>query len=230
MKRILVFVSISMFLTFGAFCQKESKNSFGIGFSKTPSNEEIKQHWSDDTQPPTFLNIKAIRSWFRNDRKISLQKEAGINLQCAKLSVGGGGLGAGNYYSGKIINLNALANLQLRVNIDPMISFAIGPMVEYLLVGYNKINNSYYSHFDQPRSGNIKTSGINRDYYNQPSYGIKMSIINSRTNGKNTFDLDLSYLWTKSEFSNFYASKYFQVSFLIGFKKKNKEVIPDQSN
>jgi len=215
----LVFVSISIFLTFSAFAQKISGTNFGIGFSRTPLSEEITHIWSEDTPPPTFLSINANKNWYRSDRKLTLQKEVGINLQYSKINVGGGGLGAGNNYSGKIINLNAEASLQLQFNFDSMISFALGPMAEYLLVGYNKINNSYWSHFDQPRSGNIKTSGINRDYYNQPSYGIKLSIINSRMNGKNTFDLDFSYLWTKSEFSNFYASNYFQVSFLIGFKR-----------
>jgi hypothetical protein len=220
MKKILAFVSISIFITFSALAQKASETKFGIGFSRTPSNEEIKQRWSVDNPPPTFLNINASKNWYRNDRKIALQNEVGINLQYSKISVGGGGLGAGNNYSGKIINLNAEANLQLRFNIDSMISFALGPMAEYLLVGYNNINNSYYTHFDQPRSGNIKTSGINRDYYSQPSYGIKLSIINSRMNGKDTLGLDICYLWTKSEFSNFYASNYLQVSFLIGFRNQ----------
>lgn len=162
MKKILVFVSISIFLTYGAFCQKVSENSFGIGFSKTPSNEEIKQHWSDDTQPPTFLNIKATRSWFRSDRKISLQKEVGINLQNSKINVGGGGLGGGSNYSGRIINLNAEASLQLRFQVNSMISFALGPMAEYLLVGYHNINYSSYSIIDKPRSYTQK------DFRNKP--------------------------------------------------------------
>jgi hypothetical protein len=212
------------------FAQKVSETNFGIGFSKTPSNEEIKQHWWDDSPPPTFLNINTSKSWYRNDRKITLQKEIGLNLQYANIGVGGGGLGAGNYYSGKIINLNAEASLQIRVYIDCMISFGIGPTSEYLLLGYNNINNSYYTHSDPPRSGDIRTSGINRDYYNQPSYGIKMSIINSRIKGENILGLDVSYLWTKSEHSNFYASNYFQVSFFIGFRKQNKEVILDPLN
>lgn len=219
MKNVLVIVSILVFsVTFCAFGQKASETKFGIGFSKTPSNEEIKQRWSVDNPPPTFLNINTSKNWFRNDRKIALQKEVGMNLQYSKINVGGGGLAAGNGYSGKIINLNVEANLQLRFQVDSIISFALGPMSEYLLVGYNDINNYYYSHFDQPRSGNIRTSGINRDYYNQPSYGIKLSIINSRINGKKTLDLNFSYLWTKSESSNFYTSNYLQVSFLFGFK------------
>lgn len=154
---------------------------------------------------------------------MTLQKEIGLNLQYANIGVGGGGLGAGNYFSGKIINLNAEASLQLLFNINGLISFALGPLSEHLLLGYNKINNSYYSYFDQPRSGNIKTSGISRDYYNQPSYGIKLSIINSRINGKSTLGLDFNYLWTKSEHSNFYASNYIQINFLIGFRKKTKK-------
>jgi hypothetical protein len=220
MKKNLVFLSISIFLTFSALGQKVSETDFGIGFSKTPLNEKIKQHWSEDAPPPTFLNINVSKNWYRSDRKIALQKEVGINLQNSKINVGGGGLGGGSNYSGRIINLNTEANLLLRFNVDSMISFALGPMAEYLLVGYNNINNSYYTNFGQPRSGEIRTSGINRDYYNQPSYGIKLRIINSRMNGKNTLGLDLSYLWTKSEFSNFYASNYFQVSFLIGFKNQ----------
>lgn len=223
MKKKLVIVSISIFLTFGAFGQKISETNFGIGLSNTPRSEEIKHIWSEDTPPPTFLSINASKNWYRSDRKLTLQKNIGINLQYSKISVGGGGLGAGNYYTGKIINLNAEANLLLRFNFDSIISFAFGPMSEYLLVGYNKINNSYYTYFDRPRSGDIKTSGINRDYYNQPSYGIKLSIINSRINGKNTLSLDFSYLWTKSEHSNFYASNYFQVSFLIGIKNQKQD-------
>lgn len=229
MKKNLVFVSISIFLTFGAFGQKISETNFGIGFSKTLSNERIKMQWSYNTQPPTFLNINASKNWYRNDRKIALQKEVGINLQNSKINVGGGGLGGGSNYSGRIINLNAEASLQLRFQVNSMISFALGPMAEYLLVGYHNINYSSYSIIDKPRSYTKKTSEINRDYYNQPSYGIKLSAINSRLNGRNTLCLNFSYLWTKSELSNFYASNYFQASFLIGFKHKKKILQQDEN-
>ncbi len=218
----ILFYVFMLSATSPVLAQKISETNFGIGYSKTPSNEEIKQHWSEDTQLPIFLNINVNKNWYRNDRKITLQKEVGINLQYSRISVGGGGLGTGNNYSGKIINMNAEASLQLRFHIDSMISFGIGPTAEYLLLGYHNINNSYYNLSDPPRSGDIRTSGINRDYYNQPSYGVKMSIINSQINEKNTLGLDVSYLWAKSEHSNFYASNYFQVSFLIGFKHSGK--------
>ena len=224
MKHFSILVYFLMFSTkFIAFGQKVSETNLGIGFSKTPLNEKFKQHWSEDTPPPTFLNINVDKNWYRNDRKISLQKEAGLNLQYAKISIGGGGLGAGNYYSGKIISLFAEASLQIRFRVDSMISFSIGPTAKYLLIGSNNLNNSYYTMFTNPsRSGDISISGINRDYFNQPSYGIKLSIINSRINEKNTLGIDFSYLWTKNESSNFYASNYLQVSFLIGFMHTGK--------
>jgi hypothetical protein len=229
MKQLIAFFTlVFLLISTKGFCQKVSETSFGIGFSKTPSDQELKQRWSEDTQTPTFLNINACKNWYRNDRKIALQKEVGLNLQYSKISMGSGGLATTYYYSGKIFNLNAEASLQLRFHVDSMISFAIGPMAEYLLIGYNNLNNSYHTTLtNPPSSGDISTSGINRHYFNQPSFGMNLSIINSRINGKNTLGIDLSYLWTKSESSNFYASNYFQVSFLIGFMHKEK-TCPEQ--
>ena len=223
MKHFSILLFFLMFsTTFTAFGQQTSETTFGIGINKTLSSE-YKQRWSEEYTPPTFLNLKANKSWYRNDRKISLQKEAGLNLQYAKISVGGGGLGAGNYYSGKIFSLFGEASLLMRVRVDSMISFGIGPTGEYLLIGSNNLNNSYYTMLTNPsRSGDISISGINRDYFNQPNYGIKLSIFETEINEKTTIGINFSYLWTKSEYSNFYTSNYFRVSLFIGFKHKDK--------
>jgi hypothetical protein len=220
MKHLLFLVCFLMFTSsFIAFGQTISETQFEIGINKTYSSE-YKTHWSEEFTPPTFLNLEATKSWYRKDRKITLQKEAGLNLQYAKISVGGGGLAATQYYSGKIISLFAEASLQLRFRIDSLISFGIGPTTEYLLIGSNNLNNSYYTRFtDPPSSGDISISGINRDYFNKPTYGIKISLIETSITEKTAIGLNFTYLWTKSEASNFYTTNYTRLSLYIGLKK-----------
>ena len=219
MKKNTVFLTVFLISAISpVLAQKISETKFELGFNKTFSSE-YNQRWPEEYALPNFLNLKTAQSWYRNDRRISLQKEAGLNLQYSKISVGGGGLGAGNYYSGKIISLFADISLQMRIRIDSMISFGIGPIAEYLLTGYSKLNNSYYTVFTNPPcSGDISISGINRYYFNQPSFGVKLSIFNSGNGKKTTLGLNLNYFWTKNEYSNFYLSKYLQISMMIGFK------------
>ena len=72
-------------------------------------------------------------------------------------------------------------------------------------------------------SGIIRETGINRDYFNQPAYGIKISLFETGINEKTKLGLNFSYLWTKSESSDFYAN-YIRVSFFIGFRKGNDKL------
>lgn len=225
MKRTTILICVLIFsANTGLFGQKVGETGIAIGFNNTLSNEEFKMRWSEEYSPPIFLNIRASKSWYRNDHKIALRKEVGLNLQYAKIGMGGGGLAAGNYYSGKIISLFAEASLLLRVRVDSTISLGIGPTAEYLLIGSNNLNNSYYTIFtNPPSSGDINYSGINRDYFNQPSYGIKLSIFNLANIKRYKVGLNFSYLWTKNEHSNFFLSNYLNVSLLLSVSKtRNK--------
>lgn len=226
-RTIILIFSLILISTYSVLAQKVRETQLGVGFIKTFSSD-YKSHWSEEFASPNFINLKVSENWYRNDHKVSLQKEIGLNLQYAKISVGGGGLGAGNYYSGKIISLFAEASLQLRFRIDSLFSLGIGPVAEYLITGANDLNNSYYSMFtNPPSSGDKSISGVNRDYFNRPLFGAKLSVFNSGISHRTTLGLSLSYLWTKADFSNFYLSNYMKVSLLIGFKHE-KSITPRQ--
>lgn len=200
------------------FGQQIRESNLALGLSKTSS--PVQQQYRSEDPPPTYLTFNVTKSWYNNDHRVSLRKEAGLNLQYSYINLETGGSGASNHYTGNIISLFANAALLTRFRINNTLAFGIGPEVEYLLIGNNNLNNSYYTKFtNPPSSGDIRKSGINRDYFNQPAYGIKISLFESAITEKTNIGLSISYLWTKSEFSDFYAAHYARITFFIGFRK-----------
>ena len=227
MKNILAIACILFSFTSSIFGQKISETNLSLGFSKTTA-PLYKQYW-DDT--PTYLVLNASKSWHNNDHWLSLRKEAGFNLQYSKVNLESGGLGASNHLTGSITSLFANATLQARFRINSSMAFGLGPEAEILLIGLNNLNDSYQTILTKPPSmGNNHQSGFNRDYFNKPAYGIKLSLFETGISEKTTLGINVSYLWTKSELSDFYASNYTRISFFIGFIKQKKELPPDPLN
>lgn len=224
MKYLPILFYFIMFYTINsAFGQKISETSFAIGINKTSS--PVQHNYWNENPPPTYLTFNATKSWYNNDHWFSIRKEVGLNLQYSNIDLDSGGLGAHSSYSGNILSLFADAALLAQLRINSRLALAIGPEVEYLLIGNNNLNISYSTMFtNPPSSGEIRKNGINRDYFNQPAYGIKFRLFESGINGKTTIGLNFSYLWTKSEYSNFYAANYARISFFIGFRKEKKEL------
>ena len=217
---ILCFLLFS--ITFSSFGQKISETNFALGISKL-SSSEFWHHW--DGNPPTYLTFNATKSWYNNNHRISLRKELGLNLQYSSIGIGGGGLGGGSYSSGNITSLFADVSLLANIQINKRLAFCVGPEAELLLIGNTNVTNDwYYYSSPHPMSGSTHEHGINRDYFNQPAYGIKARLYESGITEKVTIGLAFSYLWTKSEDSNFYASNYTRISLCIGFTKQEKEL------
>ena len=223
MKYLAVLLCVFVFSTIShVFGQKISETNFSLGINKTSSSVQ-QEYWGDDPAP-TYLTLITTKSYYNNDYKFSLRKEIGFNLQYANLNLSNnGGLGASSHYTGNIISLFAEACVQARFRIDSTYAIGIGPVAEYLITGNNNLNITYSTMLtDPPSSGNISKTGFNRDYFNKPTFGIKLSLFEARISERTNFGLNVSYLWTKSESSNFYASNYFRASLLIGFKQKEK--------
>ncbi|HAH22375.1 MAG TPA: hypothetical protein DCL77_01155 [Prolixibacteraceae bacterium] len=225
MKNILLIACILFsFLSLSTFGQKISETNFALGISKIVA-PDYDHHWEED--PPTYFLLNASKSWY-NDHGLTLMKEAGLNLQYAKIHNLTTGLGAGNEYTGNITSLFADVAMLARFRINKTFAFGVGPEAEILLIGQNNLNIAYYTHFtNPPSSGEKRDKGLNRDYFDQPSFGIKVSLFESMVDARTSIGLNFSYLWTKSELSNFYASNYTRISFVIGFKKQKEEVIPE---
>lgn len=206
--------------------QQVSETSFSIGINKNIYPAEW-QFYKEEL--PTYLIMKGSKSWYSPSHLISLRKEAGLDFQYAPIGINTGGMGASNKYSGGIASLFANVSLQPRICISNSLAFAAGPEAELLLIGYNNLDYEYYSMFDPPTFGNKKINGLNRDYFNEPSFGIKASLMESNPDSKVSVGLSFSYLWTKSEPANFYAERYTRFSIVIGFKKQ-KNKAPEDSN
>jgi len=201
------------------FGQKISETGFELGINKT-SSPEYKLRWNNDAAP-AYFTFKTSKSWYNSDHRFPLRKELGLNLQYAGFDLAGGGLGGGNHYTGNITSLFADAALLVNFKLNKRLGFGIGPEAEILIIGKNNLNNSYFmSYYDPPISGDTRIKGFNRDYFNQPTYGIKLCLFESDFTKKFNFGLNISYLWAKSEYSNFYASNYTRISFFMGFKKQ----------
>lgn len=230
MKNIFLFACIFLFsfpvCTFG---QQISETNLLLGISK-PFSLVQDSRWEESS--PTYLFVGGTKSWYSNDQRVSLRKEVGFNLQYANMNLSNGGLGGGNHYTGNMVSLFADAALLVRFRISKSFALGMGPAAEILVLGKYNLNNSYYSrlNYPKPTSGEIQTKGFNRDYFNKPSYGIKFSLFESMVDARTSIGLNFSYLWTQSESSNFYASNYARISFVIGFKKQKKELPPDLLN
>jgi hypothetical protein len=196
--------------------QKISETNLELGLNKTSSPKQ-HQYWGDDPSP-TYLNFKVTKSWYKNDRWFSLRKEVGLNFQYSNINLSNGGLGASNHYTGNIVSLFTDLCIQARFRIDSTFAFGIGPEAEILMIGNNNLYKSYYTMFNYPENvcGDEQIKGFNRDYFNQPTFGIKLSLFNTNISNKVMIGLNISYLWTKSEYSNFYAANYAKISFFIG--------------
>lgn len=219
MKPILSTFIIVFLLTGTSFGQKISETIFSLGINKTSSPDQ-QMYWNENA-PPTYIFLNASKLWYRENQRISFGKELGFNLQYANIDLDSGGLGAHSWRSGNIISLFADAALLVRFRINKTLALGFGPEAEILMIGKNNINSSYsISYTTPPMSGEEHENGLNRDYFNQPSYGLKLCLFESGLTEKTTIGLNFSYLWTKSESSNFYAANYVRISFLVGFKQK----------
>lgn len=226
-QKLKIFAFLSLILsTSGAFAQRISETAFEPGINKT-SSPEYWQHW--DSPAPSFLFLNASQSWYNEDHRVSVRKGLGLKLQYAPIDLAGGGLGGGNHLTGRIYSLFINPELMAHVKIWKQMAVELGPAFEYLLIGANELNNAWWMDFGtQANSGDKKTSGTNRDYFNKPAYGLKFRLMNAVPNGKLNVGITLSYLRTQIEDSNFYAKNYFQVSFLIGLRKsKGTTTEPD---
>lgn len=230
MKNILAIACIlSLLFSFGALGQTISETNLSMGISK-PSSPDNQPYWEEDS--PVYLLLGGTKSWYPSDKLISMRKEVGLNLQYANIDLETGGLGANNHYTGSILSLSANASLQARFVIYPSVAVGIGPEAELLIIGKNHLDDAYYKILNgtTPTSGVAENNALNRDYFNKPSLGLKLSLFESSISEKTTLGIHISHLWTKSEFSNFYASRYTRISLFIGFRKLEKEVPLDPQN
>lgn len=231
MKNILVIACIlAISVSSSTFGQQITETSYSLGVSKPFSR--IQQPYWGDAPAPMHLLLDATKSWYNNVQKVSLRKEAGLNLQYTNINLENGGLGASNHYTGSIFSLFAEGALLARFRILDNFALGIGPEAEILLLGKNNLNNSFYSMLNYPNStySNTKNTGLNRNYFKQPSYGIKLSLYETGITDKTTIGINASFLWTKSELADFYAAHYLRLSLCIGFLPSKEELTPEPTN
>jgi len=217
MKNFLVIVSIFLFsFTFSSVGQKVCKTEFSVGMnSSIPQGSET--YW--EAPRPNNLIFNITRSWYNNQHRITLRKELGMNFQYSNISYGRGNIAESYTFKGNNISLFANTALLAHFRISNNLAFSVGPEMEILLIGNNNLKKSRYTSFANPPSSVIiYDRGLNRDYFNKPSYGIKVLLFESDITKRINFGIAMSYLWTKSEYSNFYASNYTRISFLVGLK------------
>ena len=95
------------------FGQKIRETSFAFGINKTSS--PVQHNYWNENSSPTYLTFNATKSWYNNDHRFSIRKEAGLNLQYSNINLDSGGLGGHNYYSGNITSLFADAALLVQL-------------------------------------------------------------------------------------------------------------------
>lgn len=202
--------------------QVASETFFSAGANILKS-KDFRTHYDEECTPPTFCSFAITHSWYRTDRDFTLNKEIGVNAQYSSPQLSSGGLGAHSYAKYQILNLFAEATIQAQIKIDSTMSIAIGPVVDYLITGYNKEQTSYYAMYtNPPTSGEISHSGFNRNYFGDPLWGIKFSVFNFAMSERATFKINCSYFWLNQDDSNFYSSGFVKVGVAVGFKFKKR--------
>ena len=220
--RQLFILLILLLITAGSFGQKISQNFYSLGLNIL-KGKEFQNHYSDQTSQPSYFSIGVSHSWYRTDKKLSFNKEIGLNLQHSKLELGSGGLGGHYYMDLSFFNLFTEVTFQAQYRIDKMMSIGIGPVTEYLIIGYNRAHSSCYTWGANPSLVEQNRSGINRNYFGDPSLGIKLSILNFGLTEAVTFRMNLSYFWLKQNESNLYCSNLMRIGFDLAFKQKKNE-------
>lgn len=219
MKKFLVFISISLSLTFGVFGQKISETNLAFGIVKSSSPSQYN-YWNGNPIP-IYQRFSITKSWHSNDHWFSFRKELGVDFQYSKINLETGGLAAQSYYSGHIISLFGKAAVLARFRINHTLAFSIGPIAELLAIGNNDMTYSYSTIITNPPSSGRKVySMLSREFYNSPSYGITARLFESTLTENKTIGVSVSSLRTKSKLSNFYASNYTTIALYIGFKGK----------
>lgn len=220
--KLFITIPILGFLLFSTkgFSQKVSETFFSAGANILKSTD-FRNYYDEECTSPTFLNLGVTHSWYRTDRKVTFNKEIGLNFQYSSPDLSSGGLGAHSYSSYKLLNLFGEATIQTQIKIDSTMSIGIGPTVEYMIVGYNRVNTSYYYLADTHYiNGECSHAGFNRNYFGNPLWGIKLSVFNFAMREKATFKVNFSYFWMKENKSNFHSSSYIKVGMAIGFRHK----------
>jgi len=213
-------LTILFALLFGlnSFGQVASQTFFSVGANILRS-KDFGRYYDREYTPPAFLGFGVTHSWYRTDREFTLNKEIGVNMQYSSPQLSSGGLGAHSNSKYQLLNLFAEATIQAQIKIDSTMSIAIGPVVDYLITGYNKEQTSYYAMYtNPPTSGEISHSGFNRSYFRDPLWGIKFSVFNFSMGEKATFKFNCSYFWLNQDDSNFHSSGFVKVGVAVGFK------------
>lgn len=182
-------------------------------------SKDFRTYYDEECTPPTFCSFGISHSWYGTGRDFTLNKEIGVNMQYSSPQLSSGGLGAHSNSKYQLLNLFAEATIQAQMKIDSTMSIAIGPVVDYLITGYNKEQTSYYAMYtNPPTSGEISHSGFNRSYFGDPLWGIKFSVFNFAMGEKATFKFNCSYFWLNQDDSNFHSSGFVKVGVAVGFK------------
>lgn len=225
MRNICALVGILLFIfSQNSIAQLTSETNVGVGLSMTKAPENIDYY--QEGRPISFF-ANGSKSWTNDESEFSLRKEAGLNLQYANMAHSAESMGSFNEKTSTVVSLLLNANLQARYRLNSSLAAGLGPEAELLLLGYNNIGENYPNIYLPPRPSADHTSekGINRNYFNQPAYGLKLSLYQGSVDSKTTLGVHLSTLWTKNEHSSFFASNYTRLSISIGFKKSSGEAI-----
>lgn len=211
-----------MLIAAGSFGQKINQTFYSLGLNIL-KGKMFESHYSDPTSSPSFFSLGVSHSWYRTDKKLSFNKEIGLNLLHSKLEIGSGGLGGHYNLDLNFFNLFAEATFQAQYRIDKMMSIGVGPVTEYLIIGYNRAHSSCYTWGANPSLVEQNRSGFNRNYFGDPSLGVKLSIINFGLTETVTFRMNLSYFWLKQNESNLYCSNLLRIGFGVAFKQKKNQ-------
>lgn len=216
MKGFLFLLILIPLLPIRSFSQWKRENGFTLGVI---SPDYPKERFSDRV-PGVMIKLGFAQSWYPPDKKISFRPEVGLNAEILSVDVSNGGLAAGNYYEGTIININGSLAALAQICTLGGTTLAFGPSCKYIITNIYQMTHSGYCNVQSICSGytpeDIEYHGVSRKYLKKPSIGIRAMLIQKTLNEKLRMGLVFDYQWKNSEEDYFYFSRTMEISLYLG--------------
>lgn len=216
MKRLTLLLPVFFILISPLFAQKVTETGFEASVNLT-SIPKLESYWNFNESTPIFLSVGGMKSWYNSSHFVSLRKEIGATIQFEDFDFSGGGLGTQAGYHGNVYSLFINPALLTHFQFSDTFSADIGPCMDFLVTGYNDLVYWYHSR-EVYNNFNKQIKSFNRDYFKNPSFGIKGRVTIFSPDENVTFGFTFAYLWTKEDYSNFHIKNYTKLGLYISFK------------
>ncbi|WP_159519807.1 hypothetical protein [Sunxiuqinia indica] len=216
MKSFLILLSIFAF-HLSALAQDAWFPELTLGFTSAQIDESYKAR---GLSPSSFF-VDFSECWNRkHEQSFSVVKAFGIGLNYHSLSTNLASPGGESYYSGGYVYSTFNLSLMAQQRFGKSYFLQFGPRFETILLGYENLkyhggSRQWDGLNESWVSKEAKIAEFNRNYFNNPYYGLSLRLINEPEEESLSAGIGVSYLRTEPDQSNFNSEHMVRVSFIL---------------